>query len=98
MFRILEMVVFHLPCQQDVSLRPPEEGNTPGTNGCFDLEEGLVFLASQGEVLECTIKHSEVQESGSGALPIRLVRTQVQILGIPLRAEGELDHLPGLLE
>jgi hypothetical protein len=82
--RVLETVVFHLPCCWSASPGPPGEVIPPGTNGRFDLEEGLVLLASQGEGLGCTTKPSEVQESVRGVPPVKLVRTRVQILGLPL--------------
>jgi hypothetical protein len=61
-----------------------EEVILPGTNGYLDLEEGLVLLASLGEGLGCTMEPGEVQEPARGVSPIRLVRTQVQIIGLPL--------------
>jgi hypothetical protein len=39
---------------------------------------------SQGEGLECTTEPSEAQEPARGAPPVRMLRTQVQILGLPL--------------
>jgi hypothetical protein len=56
----------------------------PGSNGQFDLEEGLLLPASQDEGLGHTMEPSEAQEPVRGAPPIKLVRTWVQILGLPL--------------
>jgi hypothetical protein len=58
----------------------------PDANRQFDLHEGLTLLVSRGEGFRCTTEPREVQEPERGALPIRLVRTQVQILGLPLSA------------
>jgi hypothetical protein len=77
-------VVFHLPCHQGTYLALPGEIIRPGTNGQFDLEEGLICPLSQGEGLECTTEPSEAQEPARGAPPVRMLRTQVQILGLPL--------------
>jgi hypothetical protein len=67
-----------------VSPGPPGEVILPGANGQFDPEQGLVLLVSQDEGLECTIEPSEVQEPVREVLPIRLVRTLVQIVGLLL--------------
>jgi hypothetical protein len=47
-------------------LGPLGELIPPGTNGQFDLEEGLILLVSQGEGLRCTTESSEVQEPARG--------------------------------
>jgi hypothetical protein len=64
----------------------PGEVILPGDNEQLDPEEGLILPASPGEG---TMKPSEAQEPVRGVPPIRLVRTQVQTLGL----QGELDHL-----
>jgi hypothetical protein len=50
--RIVEMVICQLPYHWGASPGPPGEVISPGANGYFDPEEGLIFLASQGEGLE----------------------------------------------
>ena len=40
----------------------------------------------------------EAQEPAKGAPPVGLVRTWVQFGGMPLKAEGDPDHLPELPE
>jgi hypothetical protein len=62
---------------------PSEKVILPGTNGQFDLEEGLVLPASQGEG-QMQVEPSEAQEPVKGAPTIRLVRTSVQTLSLPI--------------
>jgi hypothetical protein len=74
---IVEMVICYLPCQWGASPRPLEEVSSPGANGQFNPEEGLVLLASQGEDLRCTMEPYEAGISERrGAQLIRLVRTR----------------------
>jgi hypothetical protein len=60
------------------------------TNGQFDPEEGLVLSVSLSEGLGCTTEPSEAQESKRGVLPVRLVRTWVQIQACFRRQKGSL--------
>jgi hypothetical protein len=83
------MVAFHLPCHWHVSPRLLGEVIPQDTSGWFDPEEELILLASWGEVLGCTMELGKVQEPARGVLPIRLVRTWVQILGLPLSGRRE---------
>jgi hypothetical protein len=56
----------------------------PSANRQFDPEKGLILPESQSEDLRCTTEPEEMQEPARGVLTIRLLRTQVQILGLPL--------------
>jgi hypothetical protein len=79
------MVVFHLPCYQSAS--PGLQGDVipPSTNGQSDLEGDLSYLlAYWDEGFGCTMEPGEVQEPARGAPPVGQVRTQAQILGLPI--------------
>jgi hypothetical protein len=75
--RIVEQVIFHLPCHRGASLELLGEMIPPGDNEQFDSEKVFILSESQDEGLKYTMEPSEVQEPVWGVLPIRLVRTWV---------------------
>jgi hypothetical protein len=56
----------------------------PGANAQLNLKERFLLSVSPGEDLGHTMELGEVQETARGEPPIRMVRTQVQIIGLPL--------------
>jgi hypothetical protein len=64
--RTVETVICHLPCHWGASRGLPGEVIPPGANGQFDLEEGVILLATPGKGLPCTTEPSEVQEPERG--------------------------------
>jgi hypothetical protein len=67
-----------------VSPGPLGEVIPPGAKGQLDPEEVFVLPVRLGECLRGTTEPSEEQEPVRVVLPIRLVRTWVQIIGLPL--------------
>jgi hypothetical protein len=65
--------------------RPPREVILPGTNGQLDPEEGLVIPGSGVKALDAQLNWwGAGTREGRRAPPVGLVRTWIQIIGLPL--------------